>query len=129
MDNVQLDEYVKTKAEELGIDATVLKSAVLEKRTALQKKATTTKKGAKPTIDTIDFDFGGEVVVDPNGFITPKALQIMFSQALSQGVTRDKVINSIKGKLYFGDTKSEADSVLKRYGLTPDEIKKLGVKY
>lgn len=129
MNDTQLDAFIKEKATETGIDETVLKSAIVEKRNALKKKASTTKKGAKATIDTIDFDFGSEVVVDPNGFITPKALQIMFSQALSQGVTRDKVIDSIKGKLYFGDTKSQAPDVLKRYGLTPDEVKKLGVKY
>jgi len=129
MNDTQLDAFVKEKATETGIDETVLKSAIVEKRNALKKKATTTKKGAKATIDTIDFDFGSEIVTDPNGFITPKALQIMFSQALAQGVTRDKVIDSIKGKLYFGDTKSQAPSVLKRYGLTPDEVKGLGVKY
>lgn len=129
MNDAQLDAFVKEKAKETGLDETVLKSAILEKRTALKKKASTAKKGAKATIDTIDFDFGSEVVTDPNGFITPKALQIMFSQALAQGVTRDKVIDSIKGKLYFGDTKSQAPSVLKRYGLTPDEVKGLGVKY
>lgn len=129
MNDTQLDAFIKEKATETGIDETVLKSAIVEKRNALKKKSSTTKKGAKPTIDTIDFDFGDEVVIDNNGFITPKALQIMFSQALAQGVPRSKVIDSIKGKLYFGDTKSQSPSVLKTYGLTPDEVKKLGVKY
>ena len=110
MSDAQLDEYIKTKAEELGIDATVLKSAVLEKRTALQKKATTktgvgkiTKASVHKNIQDLINDnatLGGIPVLDVNGFINPQAFEKIVQIAIKGGVTRSELFNTYKGKLY-----------------------------
>lgn len=112
MDDVQLDAYVKTKAEELGIDATVLKSAVLEKRTALQKKATTGIKKKTVAEQKSDFysdigdliktkaNLGGIPVVDPNGFITPKAFEIIVQKGAAIGQSRKQISDAYKSQLY-----------------------------
>jgi hypothetical protein len=124
MNDTQLDAFIKEKATETGIDETVLRSAILEKRTALQKKATGKTSSKKATISNIDFDFKGETIKDPNGFLTPNAVKIMFSQAVANGIKRDDVIDAIKGSIYYGDTKSQMSQYLKSYGFSPDEIQK-----
>lgn len=147
MDEKTAREYIQKKSEETKIPVDVLLSAIyaqqgineVEKaklegiKASTNKKLTTTSKStggktSKPTIATIDFDFGNVPPVDKNGFLNPQAFQLMLTQALSKGLKRADVIEAVKGKLYFGDTPSQASKVLKSYGLTPDEIKKLGVK-
>lgn len=110
MNDAQLDEYVKTKAEELGIDATVLKSAVLEKRTALQKKATTGTKPGKVTKASVHTgiqnlindkaSLSGIPILDINGFINPKAFEQIVQIAIKGGVTRAELFNTYKDRLY-----------------------------
>ncbi len=125
MSDAQLDEYVKTKAEELGIDATVLKSAVLEKRTALQK---TKKTGSKVTSKATKANFyadveeliknkatlGGVPVVDVNGFINPQAFEKIVQAGVKVGATREQIANAYKAKLYGG---SGVTKNLKAYNL------------
>jgi len=147
MDAKTAQEYLTNKSKENNIPIDVLKSAIYSQQginevekakldsikagTAKKLRTTTTTKSTKagkPTIATIDFDFGDVPPVDKNGFLNPQAFQLMLTQALSNGLKRSDVIEAVKGKLYFGDTPSQASKVLKTYGLTPDEIKKLGVK-
>lgn len=113
MNDAQLDEYIKTKAEELGIDVTVLKSAVLEKRTALLKKTAT---GGKSTSKATKANFyadveeliknkaslGGIPVVDVNGFINPQAFEKIVQAGARVGATREQIANAYKAKLYGG---------------------------
>lgn len=111
MDDAQLDEYVKTKAEELGIDATVLKSAVLEKRTALLKKTKasgkSTGKITKASVHTAIQDLikdkasiSGIPILDINGFINPKAFEQIVQIAIKGGVTRSELFNTYKDQMY-----------------------------
>lgn len=116
MSDAQLDAFVKAKSTETGLDETVLRSAILEKRTALQKKATTKSTSGKVTKASVhnsiqamindNVALGGVPILDVNGFINPQAFEKIVQVAIKGGVTRAELFNTYKGKMY---AKSKGD--------------------
>lgn len=116
MSDAQLDAFVKAKSTETGLDETVLRSAILEKRTALQKKVTTKSTGGKVTKASVhnsiqamindNVALGGVPILDVNGFINPQAFEKIVQVAIKGGVTRAELFNTYKGKMY---AKSKGD--------------------
>lgn len=131
--DVEFEKYINDKATEYKIKPDILKSAMLAQsnkdllseaqlkklqvQTVKASQTKTSSKTTKPTMATIDFQFGKVPPVDVNGFLNPQAFQLMVAQALGKGLKRADVIDAVKGKFYLQS--------IDAYGLTPDEKKKL----
>lgn len=134
-DEVSKTNYLNQRAKELNVSPAVIKSTIMTQGTKNTKASLEEQKlkkdlakpyykptaggGSSDSKKDPAFDTGDIPIYDSDGFITKDAFNIMVSQAVSQGMSRNDIIMKL-----FSSGKMNLEYI-KNYNLTPEEVKKI----